>query len=222
MRTLSLFAAIVLVSVCVPMHRTRAQAQSPSQGAKGAALADHALPHDSHDGLTVSVDPYTDTARAKEKFGKANPVPVGILPVEVFLRNDNASAIRIDLETIQLTIHPAAGSDQNINWLSPRDVARAVAYPRGPKDTALPRFPIGVPSGADKKVDALADILRPFVLDSDIVPPKAAVHGFLFFDMSRDMKLVSNSSLYLPDASMIPANTLLMFFEVPLAAGAGP
>src|SRR5580700_11806023 len=53
------------------------------------------LPYDQHSGLTVSVDPYTEAARTKDKFGKANPHDVGVLPVEVFLRNDSDQPMRV-------------------------------------------------------------------------------------------------------------------------------
>ena len=44
-----------------------------------------ALPaHDHHEGLLIAADPYADSARAKEKFGKANPMPVGIIPIEIY------------------------------------------------------------------------------------------------------------------------------------------
>lgn len=210
---------MVLVSACASTRFFAARAQSPP-GASGAA--DRALPHDSHDGLTVSADAYTNAKRAKEKFGKADPFPLGILPVEVFLRNDNASAIRINLDTIQLAVHSSRGSDQNVDWLSLQDLAMRVAYPRGAKNPESPRIPIGLSGDANKKIESVEEILRPFTLDADVVPPKATIHGFLFFDLSRDMSLAAKSSLYVPDVSVVPANTPLMFFEVPLAADAQP
>jgi hypothetical protein len=64
-----------------------------------------ALAHDTHEGMTILADAYDEPARAKEKFGKADPIQVGILPVEVFLRNESGHPIRIDLNTIQLVVH---------------------------------------------------------------------------------------------------------------------
>ncbi len=63
----------------------------------------------------------------------------------------------------------------------------------------------------------MEDILSPLALDGDIVAPMATVHGFLFFDLDRDMSLANTSILYVPDAAVIPGNKPLMFFEVPLA-----
>jgi len=188
----------------------------PGNAASPAATAEESLPHDRHEGLSVSVDAYADLARAKEKFGKANPVPVGILPVEVFLRNETNQPIHIDLSTIQLTVRPAGSHAQDVDSLGVQEVAGAVAHPNGPPAPRARRFPIGVPSGTDSKTDKMLDILRPLSLDSDLVPPMGLIHGFLFFDLSREMSLARNASLYIPDVTTAPSQKALMFFEIPL------
>jgi len=188
--------------------------QSNSAPARPAGPA-APLPRDRHEGLTVSADVYTERDRAKEKFGKANPVPVGILPVEVFLTNETPQPLRVDMDTIQLEVHLEGGRQEGVDWLTIREVARAIAHPRGPSAPRQPRFPIGVQTGADKKADELSEILRPFALDADVIPPLGKIHGFLFFDLSHDMSLADHSSLYVPNVTTIPANKPLMFFEVP-------
>jgi hypothetical protein len=42
------------------------------------------------------------------------------------------------------------------------------------------------------------------------------IHGFLFFDLSREMSLARNASLYIPDVTTAPSQKALMFFEIPL------
>ncbi len=214
-RTIVLGAAVLLVTSCA-----RAQAgSSPSPAAPRAAAS---LPHDRHEGLTVSADPYLEAARAKEKFGKANPLPVGILPVEVFLLNETAQPIRIPLNDIQLVIHFPDGQHQNLDRLAAAEVAGVVANPGGSPTPHAPRFPVGLGGGADRKADKLAEILVPLALDADIVPPKAAIHGFLFFNLGRDISLGRDASLYLPEATTLPSNRPLMFFEVFFGAPAQP
>lgn len=206
MRRVSLLAIAILVGVA-------AVAQSNSSPASSAHAA-ASLPQDRHEGLTISADCYTDRERAKDKFGKANPVPVGILPVEVFLNNETAQPLRINMDTIQLDVHFESGRQEGVDWLSIEEVAKAIAHPHGPASPKQPRFPIGVQTGADKKVDQLSDILRPLALDADIIPPLGRIHGFLFFDLNHDMSLAEHSSLYVPNVTSIPANKPLMFFEV--------
>jgi len=181
--------------------------------------ASASLPHDHHGGMTVTADPYTDASRVKSKFGKENPYQVGILPIEVSMSNELAQPLHVNLNTVQLVVRFPAGRQQYIDSLSIVEVASAIAHPNGPAAPSQRRFPVGLPSGGDKKVDKLLDTLRPLSLDSDIVPPMGSIHGFLFFDMSHDFTLVSRSSLYVPDVSTVPSNKPLIFFEVPLGTG---
>ena len=174
------------------------------------------MQHDSHGGLTVSAKPYTDAALVKEKFGKDNPLAVGILPVEVFLHNETLQPIRVDGSTIQLSVNFPNGKHQDIDWLSPKEVSSVIAHPKGPPAPQSRRFPVGIGSITDKKTDKVMETIGPLALDVDVVPPMGTIHGFLFFDLDRDLSLAADSSLYVPDVTTMPSNKQLMFFEVPL------
>jgi hypothetical protein len=214
----ALLAALPLACLTVPAHAAREQAPAPSNAASPVKT----LPQDRHEGLTVSVDAYTDPERAKAKFGKsANPLSVGILPVEVFLHNETSRPIHINLSTIQLTVHMENGDRQDVDRIAPAGVANAIAHPQGPEAPKERRFPIGVEAGGDKKTEKVQEALAPLSLDSDVVPPQSTIHGFIYFDLDRDISLADGASFYLPDASTIPGNQALMFFEVPLKGG-GP
>lgn len=202
--------------VAIALFSSSASFPQASSSAADAAHAAASLPQDRHEGLTISADPYTDMNRAKEKFGKANPIPVGILPVEVFLKNETPQPIRVNMETIQLTVHYDSGRQEGVDWLPVEEVAKAIAHPHGPAAPKQPRFPIGVQTGADKKVDQLTDILHPLALDAEVIPPLGRLHGFLFFDLNHDMSLAERSSLYIPDVSNVSDRKTLMFFEVSL------
>jgi hypothetical protein len=208
MRILSLAAALILMS-------GSSFAQSPRTAGAAAEKSIANLPHDHHDGLTISVDPYTNVARAKEKFGKANPMEAGFLPVEIFIRNETSQIIKIKLDTVQLAVRFANGSHQDIDWLGPEEVANAIAHPGGSRTPQTRRLPIPLPSN-DKKAEKLAELLRPLTLDADVVPPMGMIHGFLYFNVNHNLSLAASSSLYAPDAVVLPANKPLMFFEVPL------
>lgn len=186
------------------------------------ASATSALPQDAHGGLTVSVDPYTDAQRAREKFGKSsNPIPAGILPVDVYFKNETPHAMRVNLDTVQLEVHYGSEGHQYLDWLSVAQVANMIRHPHGnPGAPSARRFPVGIPlPSKDKKVESVINDLRPFALDSNIVPPLGTTHGFLFFDLSHDFTAVQKATLYLPDVSVLPAKTPLMYFEVPLTKG---
>lgn len=219
--TLPFLLALLFTPIALAQAQAQAQGNAPRPPKPPATDAAAKLPQDQHGGLTVSVDPYTDSARAKEKFGKANPIPAGILPVEVFLRNDTAQLMKVNLKTIQLEVQFRNGTHQNVDSLTAREVAASIVHPGGAASPSMPRIPIPLPMpGKDKKVDQFTDILRPLALDADIVPPKGMIHGFVFFNMNHEISLAEASSLYVPDVTIVPANQPLMFFEVPLNGGA--
>jgi hypothetical protein len=216
-RILALAGGALLACVCA-----LAQSSSNAPAAPAASPNAHTLPQDRHEGLTISVDPYTDSERAKDKFGKsANPVPVGILPVEVFIANELPHPLKVDIETVELEVYQGDGK-QDLDWLPPVQVATLIVHPGGnPASPSTRRFPIGIPMPSkDKKVDKIATELRPFALDSDVVPPLGKIHGFLFFNMSHNFEAASKSTLYIPDVAILPEKKPLMFFEVPLTPGA--
>lgn len=211
-RSLTLLAATILLCTT-----SRAQDNpAASKPAQATAEAAAALPHDTHDGLTVQASPLVDKLRGKEKFGKANPIDVGVLPVEVFLRNDTEQPIHVDINTIQLELRLRDGGRQDLDWLPAPDVAYLIAHPEGAAPSNRPRIP-GLPmASGDKKTDKMTDILQPLSLDGDVVPPKGALHGYLYFNVNHDMTLANTAVLYVPDVTLIETKKALMFFEVPL------
>ena len=219
LRAFALIAAALLASA-VASAQSNSQASNPA--AAGSSTTAHPLPHDHHEGLTISVDPYTDSERAKDKFGKsADPVPAGILPVEVFISSELPHPLKIDMETVELEVYIGDGK-QDLDWLPPVQVATLIVHPGGnPSAPGTRRLPLPIPMPSkDKKVDKIATELRPFALDSDVVPPLGKIHGFLFFNMSHNFEAASKSTLYVPDVAILPDKKPLMFFEVPLAPGA--
>lgn len=209
-------ATLLMIAAAVLACASAFAQGKPAASASPSAHAEDSMPHDTHGGMTVSALPWTDSARAKSKFGKANPLPIGILPVEVFLRNETGNPIQIGLETIQLDVRTQGGALQELDWLAPQEVARRIAHPSGDPVPKLRRFPIGMSVIGDKKASQMAAILQPLALDADVVPPNGAIHGFLFFDLNHDLSLAARSSLYLPDAVAIPSKQPLIFFEVAL------
>jgi hypothetical protein len=208
------------VAPAAPGAVSPAASASATPPAKPAAAA---LSHDEHGGMSVSVNPVTDESRAKDIFGKANPLPAGVLPVEVILRNETPHPIHINLTTVELEVH-IHDERQDVDWLTPVEVANAIAHPDGPpppKQRRVPVIGVSLP-GNNKKVEKLAAILRPLMLDADIIPPLATIHGFLYFNLSHELNQVPSSSLYMPDVVFLPSNEPLIFFEVPLGSSPQP
>ncbi len=213
-QSLSLAMAFVLALLGIT-GLAAAQSKSATPAAPAAdPTAD--LQRDSHSGLTVMADPLTDIPRAKDIFGKANPIDAGILPVQVYLRNESAQPIRVNIDTIQLVVHLMSGGRQDLDWLSAQEVAAAIAHPGGIPPKQPHRIAgLPLPSG-DKKADKLAEILQPLTLDGEIIAPMSTLRGYLYFDVSHELKLAKTASLYVPDVFSMPSGKPLMFFETPV------
>jgi hypothetical protein len=217
MKTRRLALVLAIANLALSVTALSADAQnSTAKEPKAAAVSAPVLPHDTHDGLTIQADAYSDHGRSKEKFGKADPLAVGVLPVEVTLRNATDKPIRVDINTIQLEVRLRSGGRQDLDWLSAEDVATLIAHPAGAGAPSRPRIAgLPIPSG-DKKAEKFAAILKPLTLDADTVPPMGAVHGFIYFNVNHEVGLTDNAVLYIPDAVILPSKKALMFFEVPL------
>jgi len=176
--------------------------------------------HDLHQGLLIAVDPYTSAARYKDKFGKHTPYDGGVLAVEIYLRNDNDSPIRITTDTIRLMMGAPGESKQRLEPLSPEDVADRVLLTPGKEPN--PRRSIPFPgstakTGRDKTWNDMANSLRSASLTTDVIPAHTTAHGFLYFDINHHYDWLSNARLDIPDLTFTADNKALFFFQIELA-----
>jgi hypothetical protein len=138
----SMPARIYLLFFSFALCTANALAQGkPSAPARTPTPDPASLPaHDSHQGLVIAADPYVSAERYKDKFGKHSPYDTGLIAIDLLFRNDNDLPVRVNLKTIQILVRPPGGSRQQLDPLSPEDVADRVLAKR-PKDPT-PRFPI--------------------------------------------------------------------------------
>ena len=191
-------------------------------GAARAQANPASLPaRDAHEGVTISADPYQEAARYKERFGKKNPYKVGILAVEVFIRNDNDKPIRLKLKSVRLMLAIPDAEKQRLRPMAVEDVVDAVLGKGGPQANK-PRPPIPMPgrgpsTGRGKDWDELETLLRTVAYENDILPPRSTVKGFLFFHMDGHYDWVEYARLYVPDLEFMHNKQGLLYFEVDLA-----
>jgi len=174
---------------------------------------------DSHQNLLVAADPYMTSDRYKDRFGKKTPYDAGILAIDVYFRNDNEMPIHLKLETIHLVYSPGERAHQELEPLSPEEVADLVLR-KQPKDSTVPRpipFPHGAGSSTPKGFEDMVTSLRAVSLSTDVLPPHGTIHGFLFFNMNHDFAAVRQSKLSVPDLYFMLDEKPLFFFEVPLS-----
>src|SRR5437879_9311905 len=191
-------ARIHLLFIALGLGAAAAHGQTSTTPPKTSSADPASLAaRDSHQGLLIAADPNTFADRYKERFGKHTPYEGGILAIELFFRNDNDSPIRLNLKTMQLLMSAPGESRQRLEPLSAEEVAdRVLAKPA--KDPT-PRFPVprvGPPPSNkhDKTWEDFAATVRSAALGTDLLPPHATTHGFVYFDIDRHYEWISNRS----------------------------
>jgi len=174
---------------------------------------------DSHQDLLIAADPYVTAERYKDTFGKHSPYAAGIVAIDVYFRNDNNTPIRLNPDTIRLEISLPGVERQRLEPLSPEDVAdrtllKADANPRARRPFPFPNSGNG--SGKSKAWNEMDTMLRSVAVSTDVLPPLATTHGFLFFDLNHDFNAIRYAHLYIPDLAFMTNNKALFFFELDL------
>src|SRR3984893_15674937 len=176
---------------------------------------------DTHQNLTIAADPYVSADRYnKALFGKTSPYEAGIVAINVYFRNDNDSPIRLNLDTILLMISVPRQDHEKLQPLAPEEVAdRAILKARANPSATRRPFPFpgsGTASGKGKAWDEMNSTLRSLVLSTEVLPPHATMHGFLFFDVDHQFDAIRYSSVYIPDLMFMTDKKALLFFEIEL------
>jgi hypothetical protein len=171
---------------------------------------------DTHQNLTIVADPYVTADRySKTIFGKTSPYEAGIVAINIYLRNDNDTPIRLNLNTILLMISVPRQDHEKLLPLTAEEVAdRAILKGRAPSGPRLP-FP-GSGGGPRKAWDEMTSMLRPLILSSDVLPPHSTMHGYLFFDVDHNFDAIRYSSVYIPDLIFMTDKKPLLFYEIDL------
>ncbi len=180
---------------------------------------------DAHQDLTVVADSYVKADRyKKEVFGKKSFYNAGIIAIDVYFRNDNNVPIRLNPQTIQLVISQPDLDRQRLGALSPEEVADRTLLTGASDVRARRPFPFpGSPTGPAHNKDwvEMTTTLRSVALGTDVLPPHATTHGFLFFDLNHDFDAIRYTHLYIPDLDFMTDHKALFFFEIDLGAAPG-
>jgi hypothetical protein len=196
---------------------------TPGKGGAQQASSLRTSALESHEGMTISVQPWTDPALYKEKFHKKSPYAAGIIALQVTFRNDSEDSLRVSLERIRLNVTLSEEDRQALNPLTSEQAADTIMKP-GAKNVTRSRFPIpigGPKVGHDKKWTEVEEELRQAGVRASIVAPHSSVQGLLYFDLRNQFDLLGKARLYVPEIVAIEKNRGLMYFEIDLSqAGA--
>ena len=205
-------AALLALLQAAPAHSARQSSPPPP-------FDPAALPaHDSHQGLLIAADPYLTGERSEQKFGKKSPYSAGLLAIDLYLRNDTDSPLRINLDTMELRLAVPGQPRQHLESLSAEDAAFRIILPNGPAPRGR-RGPIpGVGDGKSKAVAKKQDELRKLMLPGDIIGPHNTIHGIVIFDVDGHLEDVRHATLYIPDVNHFGSGEKLFFFEIDMSS----
>jgi len=218
MRKLS--GAVPLLAACVMAGAYAGAQQNAGQrdSLKSASL-------ETHEGLTISAQPWTDPALYKETFPKKSPFAAGIVAMQVVFRNDSNESMKVSLDRIRLSFQIDQDNRQELQALTPAQVADQVLKPGG-KDPSKSRskipLPVNVPrSGNDKHWTELEQQAETAGVPASVIAPHSSVRGLLYFDLQGQFDLLNGARLYVPDVVAMENNRSLTYFEIDLSRPAG-
>ena len=211
-----LFAAAALV--CAQDHEVTHSAARPDAARPAVS--------DSHEGMTIGIEPWTQASRYKEKFPKKSPFAKGIVAMHIRFRNDSDHGVRVNLQSIRLLVQIDEDNRQQLLPLSAEDVADTVLLKDNGKDPTAKRNPLpiplpggGVKSQRDTNWTALRDACQNAGVPSSIVAAHETVEGLLYFDLRGELDLLQNAHLYFPNIVSMSDNQPLSYFDIALGSG---
>jgi hypothetical protein len=209
--------ALVLPAVIVPVTRLPLQAQQ--------ATGMHATMEESHEGVTISVDPWTTASRYKEKFPKKSPYYSGVIALRLTFHNDTSESIKVDLQNIRLLVFLSEENRQELAPLTAEDVADTVLLKNNGKDPTSKRVPIPVPLGKptgarDKNWTELKEACQNAALPSSVLAAHGTLDGLIYFDLRGEIELLQSARLYVPNLTTMTTKQPLLYFDIPLGRGA--
>jgi hypothetical protein len=197
-----------------------------SQTAQQPAKSSRLQYTDSHEGMTIGVDPWTTPNRYKEKFPKKSPLTGGVVALQVNFRNENEKGVRVDLQRMRLIVQVDEDNRQELEPLSPDDVADTVLLKQSAKDPTLHRSPLPIPtvgkpktSARDAKWTEFRDTCQNAAVPSSVIAAHGSVEGLVYFDLRGEMELLQTAHLYVPNLLMMDSKEPISFFEIDLAHG---
>jgi protein-tyrosine-phosphatase len=212
--------AFLLLLAAVP---SSSQDAKPPAATTPAAKSSRAPFSDSHEGIIIGVDPWTTASRYKDKFAKTkSPFSRGIVALQVSLHNDNPKGVRVSLQRIRLIVQIDEDNRQELQPLSPDDVADTVLLKPETKDPTARRLPLPVPvpvtksNTRDANWTKLRDACQDAAVPSSVIGANETVEGLLYFDLRGEIDLLHSSRLYVPNLVTMDTNDPISYFEIEL------
>ena len=204
-----LAALLLFATAAIP------QTQNDPQPAK----APHMPYADSHEGMTLGVDPWTTASRYKQKFPKKSPFAGGVVALDVSFRNDTDKGVKVDLQRIRLLVEVSEDNRQELEPMSAEDVADTVLLKQHPKDPTQRRLPIPIPStgpkpARDSNWTTMRDACQNAAVPSNVIGAHSTVEGLVYFDIRGELDLLQSARLYVPNLATMGNNEPISYFDI--------
>jgi hypothetical protein len=198
----------------------------PGQPQNNSTAAPRAGARDSHEGMTILVEPWTTASRYKERFPKKSPFNSGIIALQVTFQNESDESIKLDLKSIRLLLVIGEDNRQQLVPLAADDVADAVLLKNTTKDPTQRRNPLPIPVGKstpsrDKNWTELRDAAQNASVPSNVVAAHSSVQGLLYFDLRGEIELLQSARLYVPNLITMSDRRPLSYFDIELGHSSG-
>jgi hypothetical protein len=176
---------------------------------------------ESHEGMTIGVDPWTQSSRYKEKFAKKSPFSGGVVALRVSFRNNTDESIKVDLQRIRLTVQLGEDNRQELAPLTAEDVADTVLLKDSGKDPTKRRNPLPIPvgkptPGRDKNWTELKEACQNAGIPSNVIAAHSSMEGLVYFDIRGEVDLLQTARLYFPNMVKMTSNEPLSYFDIDL------
>lgn len=183
----------------------------------------HAPYMDSHEGITVGVDPWTTASRYKDKFPKKSPFTGGVVALQLSLRNDTDKGVKVDLQRIRLLVQIDEDNRQELEPLPADDVADTVLLKQTTKDPTSKKVPLPIPTISKPKGTRdsnwvnFRDACQNAAVPSGVIGAHSTVEGLIYFDIRGELDLLQTARLYVPNLRTMDSNQPISFFDIGLS-----
>ncbi len=193
---------------------------SPSSVAAQQLTPAPAAATESHEGLTITVEPWTHASNYKDKFPKKSPFNGGVVALHVTFHNNSEESVKVDLQRVRLVVMLGEENRQELMPLTADDVADTVLLKSG-KDPTTRRNPLPIPIGKpnpsrDKNWTDFRDQCQNAGIPSPVVAAHGSMDGLVYFDMRSEWELLQTARLYIPNLESMATHTPLSYFEIEL------
>jgi hypothetical protein len=174
---------------------------------------------DSHEGVTIGVEPWTQASRYKAKFPKKSPFAAGIVALKLSIRNDNDEAVKLTLHRIRLLVQLDPENRQELEALTADDVADAVLLRQNGKDPTARRLPIPLPINRpkptrDKNWEEFHGDVQNAGIPSGVIGAHSTMEGLVYFDLRGEWDLLQTARLYVPDLQRMTSQQAILYFDI--------